>query len=172
MFEEIAKSWGGGEATLTTAQLVVRLLAAVACGAAIGLEREAHHKPAGLRTLILVSLSACAFTVLALELAGLSTGIASAARPDPVRVVEAVITGVAFLGAGSIIRAGGEVQGVTTGATIWLVGALGTACGAGLLRIALAATILSLFVLIVLRWGEIWALGRRKRNQAADSRRK
>jgi putative Mg2+ transporter-C (MgtC) family protein len=161
MLEEIFRGLAAEEGSLPLSLILLRLVAATLCGAAIGLEREAAEKPAGLRTLMLVSLSACAFTVLALELAGLADDVAPEARPDPVRVVEAVITGVAFLGAGSIIRGRTGVQGVTTGATIWLVGALGTACGAGLLRIAVAVTLLSLFVLIVLRWGERWALRRR-----------
>lgn len=140
--------------SLTFLDIVVRLLAAAVTGGLIGLERESHDKPAGLRTVMLVSISACAFTVLALELASVSDEVARESRPDPVRVVEAVVAGVAFLGAGSIIRGGHSVHGVTTGATIWLVGALGTACGAGLLRIAVAVTVLTLFVLVVLGWLE------------------
>jgi putative Mg2+ transporter-C (MgtC) family protein len=144
----------GDTSAMMLGEVIVRLLAATVCGAMIGVEREARDKPAGLRTVMLVSISACAFTVLALELATVSEETVPNARPDPVRVVEAVVTGVAFLGAGSIIRAGASVHGVTTGATIWLVGAIGTACGAGLLGIGLAVTLLSLFVLVVLGWIE------------------
>ncbi len=166
MFESLDLLLGGESVVLPLGEILIRLLAAAACGAAIGLEREIHDKPAGLRTLMLVSIAASAFTILALELAGVSDRVARESRPDPVRVIEAVVTGVAFLGAGSIIRGGDRVQGVTTGAAIWLVGAIGTACGSGLLRIAFAVTLLSLFVLVVLGWLE-HRLGRRRRGRQA-----
>ena len=73
---------------------------------------------------------------------------------DPIRIIEAVTAGVAFLAAGTIVFSRGEVHGLTTGATLWLAGAIGVACGIGYYFIALLATVLAVFVLTVLRWVE------------------
>ena len=103
----------------------LRLGAAVLAGALIGLDREVRNKPAGLRTMALVSLGAAVFVV----------ATASAATVDSTsRVIQGVITGVGFLGAGSIIRGRTEesVRGLTTAASIWLAAAVGVACGLGL----------------------------------------
>ena len=110
---------------------LLRLGAAVACGLALGLEREWKEKPAGLRTQALVALAAASFTVLALEIFHAQKAMTDETAVDMTRVIEGVIAGVAFLGAGTIIKSGRDVKGLTTGATIWVAGALGVACGGG-----------------------------------------
>jgi putative Mg2+ transporter-C (MgtC) family protein len=136
--------------------ILVRLGAAILFGTIIGLDRELRRKPAGLRTHMLVSLAAATFTLLTFELvyrldeAQMLEGV----RADPIRIIEAVISGVAFLGAGSIIQSGGNIRGMTTGASIWLVGAVGLACGAGILDIAVIAFLLGLGILSVIGWLE------------------
>ena len=132
--------------------IVFRLVAAVLFGGVIGFDREYLARPAGMRTHILVALAAATFAVLTLELAARADG--EGTQSDPIRIIEAVTAGVAFLAAGSIIFARGQVQGLTTGASLWLSGAIGVACGIGYYFIAILATILAAFVLVVLRWVE------------------
>jgi putative Mg2+ transporter-C (MgtC) family protein len=133
--------------------IVVRLLAATVLGIIIGFEREYLARPAGMRTHTLVALAAATFAVVTLELLAhaKAEGVTSA---DPIRVIEAVTAGVAFLAAGTIVLARGEVHGLTTGASLWLAGAIGVACGIGYYFIAVLATALAFFVLTVLRWVE------------------
>ena len=138
----------------------VRLLVAALAGALIGLDRERSERPAGLRTNMLVSLAAALFTLTALELVQSADAASDAARADPVRVIEAVTAGVAFIAAGTIIRARGDVQGVTTAAALWLAGAAGVACGSGAFDLAFAAVFLALAILGVLKRVETAALGR------------
>lgn len=128
-----------------------RLTVAVALGAAIGLEREWREKPAGLRTHMLVSVAACLFVILGRELSGMDFGGGGEQRNDPIRMIEAVTAGVAFLAAGLIFTSGGEVRNVTTGASLWLAGAIGLGCGAGQMPLAALATALVLIVLLVIR---------------------
>jgi len=117
--------------------IITRLAISIIIGGVIGIERELEHKPAGLRTIILVCLGSTIFMLIGLEL-GTETG----------RIAAGVVTGVGFLGAGAIIRARGEVYGLTTAATIWLASGLGLAIGAGYHLLAIIA---SVFVLVVLR---------------------
>lgn len=125
----------------------LRLGASILLAGLIGVEREIHAKAAGLRTHILVSLAACLFALIALELMALSATVPSEQRTDPLRLIEAVTAGVAFLAAGSIIVSRGNVRGLTTGAGLWLAGAIGLACGVGKLALAVIATVLALVVL-------------------------
>jgi putative Mg2+ transporter-C (MgtC) family protein len=121
----------------------IRLTAAVILGGIIGIEREVHSVGAGLRTHILVALAACLFALIAYEMLAHQTGDKS----DPLRLIEAVTAGVAFLAAGSIITSGGKVKGLTTGAGMWMAGAVGLACGTGSLALAALATIIAVIVL-------------------------
>lgn len=130
--------------------IFVRLIAATLFGGIIGFEREYLARPAGMRTHILVALAAATFAVLTLELASQADGVG--VQSDPIRIIEAVTAGVAFLAAGTIIFSRGEVQGLTTGASLWLAGAIGVACGIGYYFIAILATVLAFLVLTVLRW--------------------
>jgi putative Mg2+ transporter-C (MgtC) family protein len=131
--------------------LAARLLLAALFGAAIGFEREWRNRPAGLRTHILVCVAAATFAVLTIEIAHApmfnSETLRDAVRVDPIRVVEAVTAGVAFLAAGVVIFARGHVHGLTTGAGMWLAGAIGVACGMGLWQIAAFSSLLALVVL-------------------------
>jgi len=144
-----------GHPTYTPFPVVAaRLLLATIFGAAIGFEREWRNRPAGLRTHILVCVAAATFAILTVEIihAPMFTTdtLGDAVKVDPIRVVEAVTAGVAFLAAGVVIFSRGQVQGLTTGAGMWLAGAIGVASGLGLWQIALFATLLALAVLTLL----------------------
>lgn len=133
-----------------------RLLAAICLGALIGMEREWRRKPAGLRTHILVAVAACLFVIIGQELSAMEFGGGGEQRNDPIRMIEAVTAGVAFLAAGLIFTSGGEVRNITTGASLWLAGAVGLGCGAGQVPLAAMATAIVVLVLLVLRQLETW----------------
>lgn len=141
------------DSELGIAAIVIRLIAATLLGGIIGFEREYLARPAGMRTHILVALAAATFAVVTLELLAYSQSKGTD-NADPIRIIEAVTAGVAFLAAGTIIVSRGEVQGLTTGASLWLAGAIRVACGIGYYFIAILATVLAVFVLTVLRWVE------------------
>ncbi len=133
-------------------EIALRLVLAAALAGAIGLEREIHRHAAGMRTHILVGLASATFTIAALELFHLLSQLENAPpRADPIRVMEAITAGVAFLAAGAVIRSGGDVKGLTTGAGMWLAGAIGLVVGLGLYSFAILTTLLGLFVLWILR---------------------
>jgi putative Mg2+ transporter-C (MgtC) family protein len=127
---------------MSSVDLVLRLLLAAGLGAAIGLEREYRQKPAGLRTNILIALGSALFTLTSLHL-GNGNG-----TPD--RIAAQIVTGVGFLGIGTILRDGPSIHGMTTAATIWVNAAIGMAAGAGEAGIATAATAITLLVLAAL----------------------
>ena len=129
----------------------LRLLAALVCGAAIGIERERRHRPAGLRTHMLVALAAALFTIIAFQIYAEVQATGERTISDPLRLLEAITAGVAFLAAGAIIRRGEGVQGITTGSGLWLSGALGMACGKGVYGLAFLGAILSIVVLVLVR---------------------
>ena len=106
--------------------------------------------PAGLRTHILVCVAAATFAILTIEIVHAPMFAKDTGRFDPIRIVEAVTAGVAFLAAGVVIFTKGEVHGLTTGAGMWLAGAIGVGCGLGLWQIALFSTLLALVVLSLL----------------------
>ena len=120
---------------------LICVTASAICGAVVGLERERRYKPAGLRTLILICLGSTIFTLVSLLLAS--------TRPsaDPARLAAQIIPGIGFLGAGAIIRARGTVVGLTTGATIWAVAAVGVTIGAGYVAAGLVFTTMIVIVL-------------------------
>lgn len=134
--------------------IAARLILATTFGALIGFEREWRNRPAGLRTHILVCVAAATFAVLTIEIVHAPTFMKDTARFDPIRVVEAVTAGVAFLAAGVVIFARGQVHGLTTGAGMWLAGAIGVSCGLGLWQIAALATLIALIVLGLLHMVE------------------
>lgn len=151
MIETIIQEFTGTFSAVPVAVSATRLLAALVLGAVIGLEREFREKPAGLRTNMLVSIAACLFVIVGIELAELEFGDGSNQTHDPLRLIQAVTAGVAFLAAGLIFTSGGKVQNVTTGATLWLAGAIGLACGVGQVPLAAMATLVVLLVLMILR---------------------
>lgn len=125
------------------AYLLARLLAAVILGAVIGYERERAGKPAGLRTHILVALSTCTVIIAC-------TGMGT----DPLsRVIQGIVTGIGFLGAGTILKTSNEsqVKGLTTAAAVWMTAAIGIASGLGEIGIAVMATALAMIVLLFVR---------------------
>ena len=134
--------------------IAARLLLAALLGAAVGIEREWRRRPAGLRTHILICLAACMIAILAIEITHVDDFAGQEIRIDPLRLIEATTAGVAFLAAGLIFFARGEVHGLTTGAGMWLAGAVGLAVGLGFWQIALLATLLAVAVLGLLRLAE------------------
>jgi putative Mg2+ transporter-C (MgtC) family protein len=139
-----------GAVQIGDADLVLRLVAAVALCSLIGFERSTRDEVAGLRTHALVGLGAALFTLVsAYGFTNFAT--ATAPQPDPTRIAAQVVSGIGFLCAGAIIRQGASVRGVTTAASLWIVAAIGMAAGAGFFVGAIAATALVLVVLVVMR---------------------
>ena len=131
--------------------LAVRLFLAALFGAMIGYERESSNGSAGLRTHILISTAACLFTLLAFEIYEIALAGGSN-NPDPIRAVEATTAGIAFLGAGAIFQARGNVRGLTTGAGMWLAGAVGVAAALGYYIIAFGVALFAVAVLAALKY--------------------
>jgi putative Mg2+ transporter-C (MgtC) family protein len=131
----------------TELDLVGRLLLAAVLGAAVGIEREIHDHPAGIRTHLLVSLGSGLFTVL--SIVGFPSADGSAT--DPSRVAAQIVTGIGFLGAGAILKYGPTVRGLTTAASLWATAGIGMAAGAGLPVLGLTATVIVLVSLWPLR---------------------
>ena len=130
--------------------IFIRLTIALAFGAIIGFEREVTTHSAGLRTHILIALAACLYTILTLEIFHLPE-VMSNGRSDPIHSVEAVTAGIAFLGAGAIFRHRSSPRGLTTGAGMWLAGAVGMTAALGYYFVGLAVTIAAVLVLLVLK---------------------
>lgn len=122
------------------------VLAALFAGA-VGFERERRDQEAGLRTHMMVGIGACLFTILMISLVDRFDDLGNGVRSDPIRIVGAITSGIAFLAAGAIIQARGEVKGLTTGASLWVVGALGLACGLSEYGLAVIAVVLTLVIL-------------------------
>ncbi|MDX2159256.1 MAG: MgtC/SapB family protein [Hyphomicrobiaceae bacterium] len=141
-----------GETSLL--EVAIKLVSAALLGGVLGYDREVKDRPAGLRTHMLTALAAATFTVLTFEIADLAGRMEPRQSADPIRVIEAVTAGVAFLAAGAIIRTGGQIQGLTTGAGMWMAGAIGIACGAGRLLLALLGTAIAAAILVALHWIE------------------
>ncbi len=143
----------GSEMSWPTTAHVVRVIAAVMLGGLVGFEREMRDKPAGFRTIILISLGACLFTIMSQVVGG----------PDlnSTRIAAQIVTGIGFLGAGAILRDRKAVFGLTTAATIWAVAAIGMACGFGDLGMAATGTAGILVALFVFDAMEHWIGARR-----------
>lgn len=147
---DIGNSFGLVDTYLPAHIIAIRLAIAAALGGLIGFEREFNTAEAGLRTHILISVAAALFTILAFEIFH-TIQDASQTNPDPIRAVEAVTAGIAFLGAGAIFRSGAGVQGLTTGAGMWLAGAVGVATSLGYYLIAAGVALLAVVVMAALR---------------------
>ena len=135
-------------------EILVRLGLAAAGGALIGLERQLQDKPAGLRTNILVGLGSAGFILAALVISELPEAEGHQLRFDPTRVLQGIVGGIGFLGAGAIIQSRGNVHGITTAAALWVVAAVGSACGLGLYKLAGAMAVACLVVLYPLGYLE------------------
>lgn len=141
----------GTGTTVPIEVILGRLFIATVLGAAVGFEREWTKRPAGFRTHILICIASATVAILTIEITGMAIFNDNSVTIDPVRLIEAVTAGVAFLAAGMIVFAKGEIHGLTTGAGMWLAGSIGLACGLGFWQIALIATILALAVLWLMR---------------------
>jgi len=124
-----------------------RLLLAAALGAMVGLEREVKHRPAGLRTITLITVGSAMFTILSEALSSILGG-------EPLRIASQLIPGIGFLGAGAILHSRGAVLGLTTAATIFVMASVGMASGGGLFLLATGATLMMLTFLVVIGWVE------------------
>ena len=122
-----------------------KLLVAMVCGGAIGFERELSRKSAGLRTNVLICMGAALYMIVSRHIGG------GAPYTDPARLAAQVVTGIGFLGAGVILQSRGSITGLTTAATIFIVGAVGITIGEGMFGIAALSTTLIIIVLVVLR---------------------
>jgi len=128
MFTDIVIPW----------EPILRLVIAVIIGGLVGIEREAYHKPAGIRTHMLVCLGAALFTIVT---------IISFPGGDAIRIAAGIVTGIGFLGAGTIFKSKDTIKGLTTAASLWAVAGIGLAIGAGLYIITVAAAILIVIIL-------------------------
>ena len=141
-----------------------RMALAAVLGMAIGIERELRRKPAGLRTNILIAVGSAIFTIMSIEIAREFGGTAD-------RISAGIVTGIGFLGGGAIMRSGNEVHGMTTAASIFVNAAIGMAAGSGNYVVALAATLLTLIVLVLLPPIEAYferMAGRNHRRRSTD----
>ncbi|MGA8143037.1 MAG: MgtC/SapB family protein [Candidatus Acidiferrales bacterium] len=129
------------------AVIVGRLLLAAVLGGAVGLERELRHKPAGLRTNMLICIGAALFTIISYEMA-------SSVGGDHTRIAAQIIPGIGFIGAGVVIRERGAVMGITSAATIFVIASVGMSAGAGLPITAIFTTLLLLVSLVFLGFVE------------------
>jgi putative Mg2+ transporter-C (MgtC) family protein len=126
---------------------VFRLLASFVIGMIIGIEREAHSQPAGMRTHILISIGSTLAMLLSIYIPQAYPGFQNG---DPGRIAAQVVTGIGFLGAGAILRFGANVRGLTTAASIWSMAMLGMAVGAGLFKVSAVAAAIILFALTIM----------------------
>lgn len=133
----------------------IRLLVAAALGALVGLEREIHEHPAGMRTHLLVSLGSAGFTVLSIV-------AFPAPGADPARIAAQIVSGVGFLGAGAILKEGATIRGLTTAASLWAVAAVGMAAGAGAWVVAVTVTAIAIISLWPLRLVTEKVIGRER----------
>ena len=143
---------------LSYLEVGLRLAAAAAAGATIGINRDLANKPIGMRTLGLVALGAAVVAVASIQVTGMAD------NPDAMSrvvqgIIQGVMAGISFIGAGVILRdaKARTVEGLTTAATVWVTAALGIACGLGLWNVVVIGVFLALVLLVVVRWVE--ALG-------------
>ncbi len=146
-------AWIAGLSPELNLPILGRLLLALLLGAAIGLEREFSGKPAGLRTIILICVGAELLTEISIVVGSFETS--DLVRPDPGRIAAQIVSGIGFIGAGTILVYRGSVLGLTTAATLWVAAAIGIAVGARAYVPAVGATIFVILTLVVLRWLEL-----------------
>lgn len=141
-----------------TSSILIRIAFAVVCGALIGFEREVHGRPAGLRTHIFVCLGATILMILPEVCRDRFSewALENGSWMDPGRIAAGIITGIGFLGAGTIMRMGDMVRGLTTASGIWFIAALGVMIGGGHLGLAGLGTILGLVILFIFDRAEAW----------------
>lgn len=162
---DVGNSFGWVDTYLPAHIIAIRLAIAALLGAVIGFEREINTAEAGLRTHILISVAAALFTILTFEIFHTLEVGSQGPQADPIRAVEAVTAGIAFLGAGAIFRSGAGVQGLTTGAGMWLAGAVGIACSLGHYIIGAGVAVLAVLVMALLRAVAHNIIGRKRKGQ-------
>jgi putative Mg2+ transporter-C (MgtC) family protein len=144
--------------SITVVELIMRLVASVVLGSAIGYEREMRERPAGLRTHLLVSLASATFMLVSSQFPFPQNYHVTVAdgflRADVGRIASNVVVGIGFLGGGAILHSGLRVEGLTTAASLWMVAAVGLASGAGLYVLAFTTAAIALFGLVGLRFLE------------------
>ena len=145
-----------------TMTILNRIVLAVVLAFIPGLERELTGKFAGLRTHILVCLGACVFTILSVYGFKMHVAIDIIGTNDPARIAAQIITGIGFIGAGTVMRHGSNVVGITTAATLWMSAAIGMSCGCGEYMTAIIASLATLIVLIAIRKFEKRVISKRK----------
>lgn len=141
---------------LPPVDIIARLGTALILGGALGLERERKNRPAGFRTMILISLGTAGFMIAGHEVikAAASENGAVLASADISRILQGLIGGVGFLGAGAVLQNKKAVRGLTTAAAVWVTACVGAAAGFGLYTLAIILSLMALFTLIVLEWFE------------------
>ena len=139
----------GAVTGITETDIVLRIILATVLSSVVGIEREFHHKPAGLRTNVMVGLGSCLFTLVSIRAADIFPAVSAI---DPTRIAAQIVTGIGFLGAGTILfeKDRSSVIGLTTAATLWVVAAVGTAIGMGLYVEAIVGTLMVFFTFLVL----------------------
>jgi putative Mg2+ transporter-C (MgtC) family protein len=137
-----------------------KLLAALFCGGLIGLERELKSKAAGIKTNMLICVGSMLFTAISILVASSEEDLG--VRGDPARIAAQIIPGIGFIGGGAILQSKGNVVGMTTAATIWLVAAIGVWIGIGQIEVGIAVTVLILFVLVAVTFFENRFLGKKQ----------
>lgn len=139
----------GAVTHITETDIVLRIILATVLSSIVGIEREFHHKPAGLRTNVMVGLGSCLFTLVSIRAADIFPTLTTI---DPTRIAAQIVTGIGFLGAGTILfeKDRSSVIGLTTAATLWVVAAVGTAIGMGLYLEAIVGTLMVFFTFLVL----------------------
>lgn len=142
------------EAYVSEWEGLLRLALAIVFGGMIGFERETLNKDAGLRTHMLVTLGAAAFMVGSVLMVDLANPDGEAGRGDITRIASTIVTGIGFLAAGIIFRSEDRIHGLTTAAGLWVAASIGLLVGAGFYLTAFGATLLTLFILVVVHWGE------------------
>lgn len=144
---------------MSDGEIFVRVAGALLCGALVGIERERKNRPAGFRTMILISLGSCGFILLTLEavatvndsvIKNWPAGTALPGQAEISRAIQGLMGGIGFLGAGAVIQNKRAVRGLTTAAAVWVVAALGAACGMGAYRLAMILGGATLFTLVIL----------------------
>ena len=150
--------------TIEPVDLLLRLGASALCGGLIGLERQLHRKPVGLRTIMLVALGSTVFVLIAIEVAQSAPPTRYEATGDIGRALQGIIAGLGMLGAGLFLHRDTSVRLATSGAGVWLAGAVGIACGLRLFLLAGIATCLALVILAGMTAIEVRLPGRKPKS--------
>ncbi|WP_025897036.1 MgtC/SapB family protein [Sneathiella glossodoripedis] len=135
--------------SLTPQELAIRLGVAALCGFLIGLEREIKHKSLGVRAFVLVCLGSAGFSLTLIEITNFYISTYDDIAMDPTRIIQGIVTGIGFLGGGAILQSQGKVKGAATGASIWVAGGIGVACGYGFYWHAFITTAYAFLILTI-----------------------